>query len=30
VYAFTGPDGFKSGWVQLAGVMLCITGAEAM
>ncbi|KIZ05369.1 Potassium transporter 1 [Monoraphidium neglectum] len=28
--AFTGPGGFDAGWRLLAGVMLCITGAEAM
>jgi K+ transporter len=30
IAAFTGPGGFKAGWTLLAGVMLCITGAEAM
>lgn len=30
IYAFMGPDGFAAGWRLLAGVMLTITGAEAM
>lgn len=28
--AFTGPEGFVSGWRLLSAVVLCITGAEAM
>lgn len=30
ISAFTGPGGFESGWRLLAGVMLAVTGAEAM
>jgi hypothetical protein len=30
IRAFTGKGGFEEGWRLLAGVMLCVTGAEAM
>lgn len=30
IAAFTGAEGFVAGWKLLAGVMLAITGAEAM
>ena len=30
IAAFTGPGGFEAGWRLLAGIMLAITGAEAM